>query len=118
MDQSSNLTLFLIGLAIGVGTAAVGGAVDFILHLRRQREPSFGVPGCLVYTIGGLILAGVVAVITSLVITGSVGPALIMGGGVLVGFYGGFIILVGLWFARENARAKADKPLPSDPTTP
>ena len=50
MDQSSNLTLFLIGLAIGVGTAAVGGAVDFILHLRRQREPSFGVPGCLVYT--------------------------------------------------------------------
>ena len=84
MDQSSNLTLFLIGLAIGVGTAAVGGAVDFILHLRRQREPSFGVPGCLVYTIGGLILAGVVAVITSLVTTGSVGPALIMGGGVLV----------------------------------
>ncbi len=79
MDQSSNLTLFLIGLAIGVGTAAVGGAVDFILHLRRQREPSFGVPGCLVYTIGGLILAGVVAVITSLVTTGSVGPALIMG---------------------------------------
>ncbi len=118
MDQSSNLTLFLIGLAIGVGTAAVGGAVDFIQHLRRQRVPSFGLPPCLVYTIGGLILAGVVAVITSLVTTGSVGPALIMGGGVLVGFYGGFIILVGLWFARENARAKADKPLPSDPTTP
>ena len=118
MDQSSNLTLFVIGLAIGVGTATLGGVVDFVLHLRRQREPSFGVPGCLVYTIGGLIVAGVVAIITSLVMTGNVGPALIMGGGVLVGFYGGFIVLVGLWFARENARAKADKPLPSDPTTP
>lgn len=118
MDQSSNLTLFLIGLAIGTGTAAVGGVIDFVLHLRRQREPSFGVPGCLVYTIGGLILAGVVAVITSLMMTGSIGPALLMGGGVLLGFYGGFIILVGLWFARENARAKAEKPLPSDPTTP
>ena len=120
MDQSSNLTLFLIGLAIGAGTAALGGVVDFVLHLRRQREPTFGVPGCLVYTIGGLILAGIVAVITSLVMTGSIGPALIMGGGVLLGFYGGFIVLVGLWFARENSRsrAKVDEPLPSDPTTP
>lgn len=118
MDQSSNLTLFLIGLAIGAATAALGGVVDFVLHLRRQREPSFGVPGCLVYTIGGLILAGVVAIITSLILTGSIGPALIMGGGVLLGFYGGFIVLVGLWFARENARQKAEKPLPSDPTTP
>ena len=117
MDQSSNLTLFPIGLAIGAVTAALGGVVDFVLHLRRQREPSFGVPGCLVYTIGGLIVAGIVALITSLVLTGSLAPALIMGGGVLLGFYGGFIILVGLWFARENARAKADESLPSDPTT-
>jgi len=118
MDQSSNLTLFLIGLAIGTGTAVLGGVVDFVLHLRRQREPSFGVPGCLVYTIGGLILAGVAAIITSLVMTGSIGPALVIGGGVLLGFYGGFIVLVGLWFARENARAKAEGPLPSDPSTP
>ena len=118
MDQSSNLTLFVIGLAIGVGTATLGGVVDFVLHLRRQREPSFGVPGCLVYTIGGLIVAGVVAIITSLVMTGNIGPALVMGGGVLVGFYTGFILLVVLWFVRESTRAAADDPLPSDTSLP
>ena len=118
MDQSSNLTLFLIGLAIGAATAALGGAVDFFLHLRRRREPKFGVPGCLVYTIGGLILAGIVALIVSLVVTGSLSPALVMGGGVLVGFYSGFILLVLLWFVRDSARGRADDPLPSDSSLP
>ncbi len=118
MDQSSNLTLFLIGLAIGAATAALGGVVEFGLHLRRRREPKFGVPGCLVYTIGGLILAGIVALIVSLIATGSLGPALVMGGGVLVGFYSGFILLVLLWFVRDSARGRADDPLPSDSSLP
>lgn len=116
MNTSSNLSLFLIGLAIGATVALLGGVVDFTLHLRRKREPVFGVPGCLVYTVGGLILAGIAALILSLVTTGSLVPGLIMGGGVLLGFYGGFILLVLLWFARDAARAKAEKPLPSDST--
>ncbi len=114
MNTSSNLSLCLIGLAIGAAVALLGGVVDFALHLRRKREPSFGVPGCLVYTVGGLILAGIVALVVSLIVTGSAGPALVMGGGVLLGFYGGFILLVLLWFARDAFRAKSQKPLPSD----
>lgn len=118
MNGSSNLTLFLLGAAIGAAVALLGGLVDFALHLRRQHEPRFGVPGCLVYTIGGLILAGVVALIISLIVTGRAAPALIMGGGVLVGFYGGFILMVGIWFARDAVRGKADKPLQSDSPLP
>ena len=118
MDQSSNLTLFLIGLAIGIATAVLGGVVDFALHLRRRREANPGVPGCLVYTIGGLILAGLVALITSLVLTGSLGPGLVIGGGVLLGFYAGFIVLVVLWFVRDSAQATTDEPLPSDSPLP
>ncbi|HOU40309.1 MAG TPA: hypothetical protein PK829_03475 [Promineifilum sp.] len=118
MDTSSNLSMFLIGLAIGAAVALLGGVVDFALHLRGRREPSFGVPGCLVYTAGGLILAGVIALIVSFVATGSLAPALAMGGGVLLGFYGGFILLVALWFVRDRGPARAEEQLTSDSSLP
>lgn len=118
MTDSSNLTLFLIGLAIGITVALSGGLIDYGLHLRRNREPTFGVPGCLVYAVGGLILAGIAAIITSLIVTGGVGAALIMGAGVMVGFYAGFMLLVGLWFLYDSAREPAEKTLPSDSTIP
>lgn len=118
MTASNNLTLLLIGLAIGGGAAGLGGLVDYLLHLRRERAPRFGVPGCLVYMVGGLIVAGVIASIVSLLTTGRLAPALIMGAGVLVGFYTGFMILVGVWLLRDGARAKVDQTLPSDSTLP
>lgn len=118
MTGSSNLTLFLIGLAIGITVALSGGLIDYGLHLRRNREPTFGVPGCLVYTVGGLVLAGVVALIASLLVTGGVGAALIMGAGVMVGFYAGFMLLVGLWFLHDSVRQPAEKTMPSDSTVP
>ena len=117
MGESSNLTLFLIGLAIGGFVALLVGLVDYALHLRRNREPRFGVPGCLVYTVGGLIVAGVVAIIVSIITTGGPGPALLMGAGVLTGFYAGFILMVLIWLARDNMRAPAEKRLPSDSST-
>jgi hypothetical protein len=118
MTGSSNLTLFLIGLAIGITVALAGGLIDYGLHLRRNREPTFGVPGCLVYVVGGLILVGVVALIASLILTGGVGAALIMGAGVMVGFYSGFILLVGLWFWHDSLRQPTEKSMPSDSTVP
>lgn len=114
MAESSNLTFFLTGLAIGIVVALAGGMVEYFLHLRRRREPRFGVPGCLVYTIGGLILAGIVAIIASLVLTGGIGPALFMGLGVMAGFYGGFILLVSLWLLLETLRPSGEKAVSSD----
>jgi hypothetical protein len=121
MTTSVNTTLFFIGLAVGGGVAILGGVIEYLLHLRRNREPRFGVPGCLVYAVGGLILAGIAAIITSLVITGRISPALFMGAGVLIGFYGGFIILVGLWFlfdSRHRQTVELDNSLSSDQTLP
>jgi hypothetical protein len=116
--EFSNLNLFLIGLAIGGAVALAGGLVEYVLHLRRNREPRFGVPGCLVYVIGGLILAGLVAVVASLILTSRVGPALVMGLGVMAGFYGGFILLVSVWLLLETMRRRDDNTMPSDSTSP
>lgn len=118
MAESSNLTTFLTGLAIGVVVAVTGGLVEYALHLRRQRGPRFGVPGCLVYTIGGLILAGIVAIAGSWLLTGGVGPALWMGLGVMAGFYGGFILLVSIWLLLETARPHASDTAPADSSLP
>lgn len=106
--MNSSLNLFLIGLGIGAFVAAAGGLIEYWLHLRRKREPFIGVPSCLLYTVGGLVLAGVVALITSLIVTGGVGPALLMGAGVLTGFYVGFMLLVATWLVLDRRRAVPD----------
>ena len=106
LAEPNNLRFFLIGLLIGVVVSVAGGLVEYGLHLRRKREPRFGVPGCLVYTVGGLIVAGAVALIASFVLTGGLGPALRMGLGVMVGFYGGFILLVSIWLLLETRGTK------------
>ncbi len=118
MAGTSNLTLYLIGLAIGIGVALVGGLIEYLLHLRRDGEPRFGVPGCIVYVVGGLVVGGVVAIITSLLLAGSIGPALIVGVGVMTGFYGGFSLLVGLWFLAESLRPSEDSSQQTDSSQP
>lgn len=104
--STSNSSLFFIGLGFGLSVAAVGGLVEYWLHLRRDRPPFSRVPGCLLYTIAGLILAGIIALVASLVLTGGIVAALVMGAGVLLGFYGGFIVMVVLWLLVDS-RASA-----------
>jgi hypothetical protein len=114
MTVSSNSSLFFIGLLVGVLVALGGGAVEYVLHLRRNRPPFSGMPSCLLFTIGGLILAGGGAILTSLIVTGGVWPALVMGLGVMAGFYGAFMLLVGLWLLLESRGATSDSPLPTE----
>jgi hypothetical protein len=116
VDLGSNSSLFLIGLGLGLLVALGGGVVEYVLHLRRDQLPVARVPGCLLYTVAGLILAGLVAVIASLLLTGGIWAALIMGAGVLLGFYGGFIVLVALWLlidSRTPPPASAPEPGPA-----
>lgn len=105
MDWNASGSLFLIGGSIGFSVALLGAAADYWLHLRRGTAPARGMPGCLVYTIGGLVLAGIVALAASLLLTGGVWPALILGAGVLAAFYLGFIVLFLLWVLVEHRRA-------------
>lgn len=111
------MTYFLTGLGIGGFVALGGGLIEYVLHLRRGQAPRSSVPGCLVYAIGGLVLAGIVAIAASFFLTGGIGPALVMGVGVMAGFYGGFILLVSLWLLLESFRS-ADDPAPSDSELP
>ena len=49
------------------------------------------------YVAGGLALAGIVALVASFLLSGGILPALILGAGVLGGFYVGFSCLFVVW---------------------
>ncbi len=117
MFLNNSVNLFLLGLAIGGSVAVLGGLAEYVLHLRRDQSPFTGVPSCLLYTIGGLALAGVVALGASLVFTGGLVPALYVGAGVLAGFYGGFIIMVSLWLLIDRLRSP-EAPMPPEASVP
>jgi hypothetical protein len=97
---------FLTGLFIGFGGALVGALVD-ALNTRRARAGDN--PGGLMMVVAGLVntLLGIAAIIYSLVVTGSLMTALIMGLGVLVGFAAGFVFFAGVWilFGNKNQTA-------------
>lgn len=103
MSLNTNLTLLIIGTGIGLGIALIGGVAEYWLSLRSDTadEPR-KLPGCLLYVVGGLALAGLVSVIASFLFNGGIGPALILGAGVLGGFYVGFLLLFILWFLVER----------------
>lgn len=96
--MQTDSSLFIIGIAIGLGIAVVGGLIDYWLGRRDQNEGHARlVPGCMVYLAGLLGLVGIVALIISLLLSGSLGPALVLGAGVLGGFYAGFALLLLLY---------------------
>lgn len=91
--------IFILGLQIGVAVAAIGALADYLLARRRtQAQTVRQLPGCLVYIAGALALAGVLAVFASFIFSGTIGPALWLGAGVLGGFYAGFAVLFFSYF--------------------
>lgn len=96
------MSLFVIGAGIGFSIAFIGGLIEYWITLRSGANRARHQPSCLLFTVGGLAIAGIVAMIASAVINGGIGEALIMGAGVLAGFYAGFIIAFGLWFILER----------------
>jgi hypothetical protein len=94
----TNGSLFLIGIGIGLSIAFIGGLVEYWISLRPAvTEEPRRLPSCLLFTTGGLAIAGIAAMIVSIIFNGGVWEALIMGGGVLIGFYAGFLLLFSLW---------------------
>ena len=103
MSLSSNLTLLLIGAGIGLGVAVIGGLAEYWTSRRSDGfAAQHRLPGCLFYVAGGLVLAGIIAVVASFLFKGGIWPALILGAGVLGGFYVGFAFLFILWFLLER----------------
>ena len=92
----------IIGLVIAGG----GGLLEYWLHLRPEAvNRRLRVPGCMLYTAGTLALAGIAAVVVSWLAVGTIRAPLILGAGVLSGFYSGFIVLFAVWLkvARDSS---------------
>jgi hypothetical protein len=94
VSMNADSSLLTLGLGIGLVLAALGGLIEFLLATRnaapnQRRE----LPGCMLYMAGILALAGIIAVLGSFLLNRSVGPALLLGAGILGGFYAGFAIL-------------------------
>lgn len=96
------MKIFLAGLAMGLALAVAGACMDYFLYLRDDRARSGRKPALLIWMALLLAVMGAVAILSSLAVAGRVSPALVMGLGVLSGFYGGFIVLLLLWLARTR----------------
>ncbi len=103
MSVSPNLTLLLIGAGAGLTVALIGGLVEYWVSMRANGSAvQHRLPGCLFYVSGGLALAGIIAIAASVLFNRGIEPALVIGAGVLGGFYLGFAFLFALWFLVER----------------
>lgn len=103
MSFSPNLTLLLSGAVIGLGTALLGGFIEYWFSLRPNgNQAQRRLPGCLFYFAGGLVLAGAASLLVSFFVYGAFRPALTIGAGVISGFFIGFVILFGIWLLLER----------------
>lgn len=88
-------SLFINGLIIGLVIAIIGGAVDYLLGSRvNNLQQTRQLPGCILYIAGTLGFVGLIALFISLILEGSIGTAVILGAGILGGFYAGFAALM------------------------
>ena len=96
--------LFLVGTLIGVAVATIGALVDYWLSFRPSRRTAraLRLPGCFVYVLGGLGLAGVLSGLVSLMSTGGIAAAMLMGLGVITGFYCTFLGLSAFWLLLQE----------------
>jgi purine-cytosine permease-like protein len=88
-------SILIIGLGIGFAIALIGGLIDYLLSKRKYNSQQTNhLPGCMLYVAGFLGFLGIISIIVSFIMSGSIGPALVLGAGVLGGFYSGFALLI------------------------
>ena len=101
-----NLQSFFIGVAIGLVSAIIGATVEYLIVRRRKNQEAERLPGCMLLVSGGLGGAGLIAIGTSLLTSGEVVRMLITGLGVGVGFFGGFVLMMLVWFTLNRPARK------------
>ncbi|MBK8987521.1 MAG: hypothetical protein IPM39_15830 [Chloroflexi bacterium] len=90
---TDNLTYFLVGGGIGLISAVVGAFVDYFVGRRRRNDEEDHPPGCMLVITGILGVIGLAAMAVSLLFGGMVRIAVVIGLGVLSGFFVGFAVL-------------------------
>ncbi len=88
---------FLVGLTIGFTSSAIGAIVDYRVMQRKDTAEESHTPGCMLIMSGILGWVGIIVVGISLFLQ-SFNRALIVGTGVLLGFFAGFLVMLALWF--------------------
>lgn len=104
MNTFSLSTPFPLGMMIGILGSILGAGIDFI-YSRGNRRTS-PISGFLLLSAGVLnTLIGAAAILISILVTGSVRTALILGLGVLTGFVLGFltIALLTIFLSKDEA---------------
>ncbi len=101
--MQTDTSLFLTGLAVGLGIAVVGAIFEYWLSRSGNNARQTGqLPGCMLYIAGILGLAGFIALIVSFLLRGNILPAITLGAGVLIGFYIGFGVLMILYLVVQR----------------
>ena len=109
MTGATNISLPYIGFGIGISIAVIGGAVEYLLSKRKTNSlQANNLPGCMLFVAGALGLTGLIAVVVSIIMIGRIGPALILGAGVLSGFYIGFALLMILYLVAKRFLPSTD----------
>jgi hypothetical protein len=96
--------LFIGGLLFGFFSSTMAGIVDSQLLSKRQpADAEFSLGGPLLILIGILnSIIGLISMIISWLVTGSLRSALFLGASVLVGFVLGFLLLASVLIFREK----------------
>lgn len=92
----------IVGCTFGFLSAIAGGIVDArLLSKHHQADGETGVGGPMLL-LAGMInsLVGVISIVISLLVTGSLRLAFFLGLSVLIGFVTGFLLLAGLFIVR------------------
>lgn len=96
-------SLLTTGLQVGLALAILGAVIEYYLARRRSKaQVPRQLPGCLLYMAGALAVAGMAAILGSIILRGSIMPALWLGAGVLGGFYLGFALLFLLYLLAKS----------------
>lgn len=104
MNTFSLSTPFPLGMMIGILGSILGAGIDFIYSRGNRRTTP--ISGFLLLSAGVLnTLIGAAAILISILVTGSVRTALILGLGVLTGFVLGFltIALLTIFLSKDEA---------------
>jgi hypothetical protein len=104
MNTFSLSTPFPLGMVIGILGSILGAGIDFIYSRGNRRTTP--ISGFLLLSAGVLnTLIGAAAILISILVTGSVRTALVLGLGVLAGFVLGFltIALLTIFLSKDEA---------------
>jgi hypothetical protein len=107
MNAFNLFTPYPLGVVIGIIGSLLGAVIDLIYSRGNQRTAP--ISGFLLLTAGVLnTFVGAAAILISILMTGSIRTALVLGLGVLTGFVIGFLVIALLAIISGKHKAPVD----------